>query len=345
MDPNNPISDFGKMSDEDIQRVIGELKEKGYDHLELNEATLQMAPKVGQMFLRFVKDTLTHMGLLDKVGIANPRFGVVLGIDPSTLSPKDILKAMWNARAHDWAVVESPMTYAITFQTLMEHLKMPTEKKTGRVLKQSFLSLGSGPGLYETFMAALLHLGGVKDVKIACLDTAKEMTGIHKRILADAYMPTPGSATVTKIKNVEPVTGDMMSLNFKSGSIDQIICNNALQWSLDWKKAVSEMARVINPKGAGWLYLFFHTHPMSVHNEKGQTLLQLGGFSIPELFDYLEEKKFLLHHMRQIKGAMGTGQMGLDINRVFILARYEEKGIPESWRKRQVSAALSGMGG
>ena len=338
MNNDNPTFDFGQMSEEDIKRVIGEIKEKGYKHLEFKDEVLQSAPQIGAAFLRFVRDTLTHMGLINKVGIASTSYGVALGVDPATMSPKEVLRAMWNARAHDWAVIESPLAYAVTFQTIMEHLKV---KGPGK--KETFLSLGSGPGLYETYMAALLRMSGVKDVKIICLDAAKEMTQRHKQILADAYLQVQGTMTVTKIKNVEPVTGDMMSLNFKSGSIDQIMCNNALQWSLDWKKAISEMARVMNPKGLGWLYLVVHTHPMTVWTGEGVPFMQLGKFTVPELFDFLEEKNFLLHHMRQIKGRMGTGQMGKDINRVFVLAQYVANGGFKSWRERTISAALSGM--
>ena len=339
MSEKSILFDFGGMSPADINRVAKELKERSFGELETDAEAMQTAGNVGAQFLQFLSFVFRKLGLLDQHGLmANP----YLPIPTDTRygeKPTEIMRQAWNQRATSWGVVETPANYAITMQTLLEFLQVANKDKP-----ETLLSLGSGPGFYETFLAQLMQQSKLESIRIIALDYAKEMTRRHHEVLGKLYLTeNEGGGQIRKLKNIEAVTGDMTNLKFATGSVDQIICNNSLQWVADWRKAIAEMARVINPKGLGWLYLFVHTHPMVVYDMRGELMFRLGEFEIPELLDALEANKFSPYHMRQIAGSPGTGQAGMQTSRVFIKARFTPTGVMTSWRKAQISSRLSGI--
>lgn len=324
--------EFGDFSGDDIKKVMEDIKERRYRKLEVREEDIAASSFVGRQFLAFLEDVLRGLGLLDRAGIAHAR--AIIGHDVREgEAPEEILRRGWKKRASDWAVIETSVTYAFTIETLIQFFRRHPNRR------ERILSLGSGPGLYETFLGVLLdHLPEARGIRIFALDYAEEMTRIHQKILANLRLE--GGRMLTSVK---PVTSDMTDLRFKDGSIDQIIVNNSLQWVPEWRKAICEMARVMRPEGLGWLYLFVHTHPMVLVREDGVPFLTVGDFTIPELLDVLEANRFGIHHLRQIAGAPGTGQMGGQVGRAFILAKFEASGEVGSWRKANISAALRGL--
>jgi hypothetical protein len=103
------------------------------------------------------------------------------------------------------------------------------------------------------------------------------------------------------------------------------------------------MARVMRPKGLGRLYLFIHAHRMAVFDLHGNRVAELGKLQLHGLLDELEAHRFVIHNIRHIAGAPGTGQAGLPIRRVFILARFQAEGTRRRWREAQISTALTGV--
>lgn len=333
MTSHGDFVDFGKMTPEDIKRVTSEVEARGSGKFEIDPEWMKGASEVGKEFVLFVQKVLTEMGLLDSAGIANVSLAVAKEFDEH-VSDEVILREMWSERAKDWAVIESALNYAITMQTLMEFFQVDSRRRY-----QTILSLASGPGLYETFLGALLQrFPNSSGVSIICVDYALEMTRRHKEILRQLRTPAGDM-----IRAVCPVTGDMMNLEFPSGAVDQIICNNSLQWCMDWKKAIAEMGRVMRPEGLGWVYLFVHSHPMAILalSEKREIALRLGEFQLPELLDELEANQFVIHHIRHIGGTSGTGQAGGATRRVFVLARYQATGKRRQWRESSVTTATS----
>ena len=330
------LFDFGGMSPQDINRVQQEIKESGFGNLEKDPKIQSFASDIGREFLMFLQFVFKSMGLLNEFGfICNPIKPVVTETDENT-PPTEIMKQAWNKRAHDWAVIESPLNYAITMQTLLEFFRVSGKPET-------VLSLGSGPGLYETYLGQLFSQNELSDkIQIVCLDFAREMTRRHQEIL-DKIRFDEGKG-IRKVQNVKAITGEMSNLKFLSRSIDQIICNNSLQWVPDWKKAVAEMHRVMSPKGLGQLYLFIHTHPMSVTDGKGKVVFEFGNFKIPELLDEMEVNRFDVRHSRQIQGRPGVGQMGGTTSRVFLQFVHKPNCDFKSWRTKNISVALAGSG-
>lgn len=335
--PDKPIIfDFGGMSPADVNRVARELKEQSFGQLKDDPELGQMANSIGNEFLKFLSFVFRELGLLDRIGLmTNCPFAPVAADNRYGNSPTELMKQAWNNRAHNWGIVETPANYIVTMQTLLEFLKASGKEET-------FLSLGSGPGLYETYLAYLFQGAGITNIRIIAMDYAKEMTRRHEEVL-DKLRTQEKSGQVRKLKNIEAVTGDMTKLKLASGSIDQIICNNSLQWVDDWKRAIAEMARVMKPDGLGWLYLFVHTHPMAVYEVDGKVAFSLGDFQIPDLLDVLEANRFSAHRLRQIAGSPGTGQAGTQTSRVFIQAQFQAKGEISSWRNSRISSRLSGL--
>lgn len=330
MDPKAPIFDFGDLRPEDVARVARELDKRGFQKLEIPAETLEGASDIARAFCSFVREGLLHLGLIDRAGKSRARLGVEAEV-PNDLRGAAFQEYLWNLRAEDWAAVESPLTYAITVETLLEHFQFDRRRK-----RQVFLSLGSGPGLYETFLAGLFAQAlPERRVRFLCVDVAAEMTRMHRKILG--MLRTPEGQP---IRNVEPITDDMTHLWLDAGTVDQILCNNSLQWVEDWPTAIREMARVIRPEGLRRLYLFVHLHPMVARTSDGRTLHRSGDFTIPELLDELERCRFRPLHLRQIAGAKGSGQAGGGIQRVFVLAEHITAGAFPSWREATISSAL-----
>ncbi|MDZ4296071.1 MAG: class I SAM-dependent methyltransferase [Patescibacteria group bacterium] len=332
MSSDEILQDFGEVTREAVERVAQEFARRGYEKLEINDEDYAAASGVGRQFLRFLAQVFEAMGLIDRLGVAHPRIAVNIKTSEGQ-AQDELLRRLWNRRAHDWAVVETASTYAITFQTLLEFLKANDRKP-----HETITSLGSGPGLYETYLGVLLcQVPQAKGVRIVAVDFAREMTGRHREILKHLRL-SDGS----RITNVEPRTGDMLRLPFKDASIDQVICNNALQWTINWRKAIAEMERVMNPEGLGYLYLFVHAHPMVVHMPEG-SFITLGEFTAPELLDELERRRFQILNTRQMSGRLGTGQAGGRLNRLFVRAQFQEHGKLHSWREAKMSAAIRGF--
>lgn len=324
--------DFGEARPEDLERVAREIEQRGYGQLDDNTQQRQGSAWIASQFLRFLSQAVRELGLVDVEGRVRACPMIAAAVNPN-LPDHMKLQEFWDRQAKDWAVIETPLNYAITMATLMEHLKIDD-----RVRRETILSLGSGPGLYETFLASCLAgLPSSEHVTVVAVDYAPRMTQMHKQLLAKLRLPDG-----RKLTNIRPVTDDMKNLSsFDAGSVDQIICNNALQWVHDWRSVIAEMARVIKPEGLGWVYLFVHRHAMAIGDvQTGNPLIEVPEVPLDELLDELEAKRFQVRHMRQFTGQRGTGQGGGRTNRVFVLAKYRHEEEFSSWRDAEISSSL-----
>jgi|GEM_PF-2173251 len=325
--------DFGNFAGDDILRVMREMQSQGIKPASGNKAS--NLASIRSWFLDFLITTLTEVGHLDDKGNADVRLDVEVDVDLNSGDTAGIVQQLWNARAKDWAVVETPITYTLTLDTFLHYFR------PGDGTKQTVLSLGSGPGLYETFLGMLFeHLEATKKFRVVCVDFAAKMTRKNEEILKTVRYPIPGTQTMRGVKNVEPITGDMTALTFPDQSVDHVLCNNSLQWVPDWKKALAEMARVLKP--GGYLYLFVHRHGMTVADEKDTVRLELDTFSVEDILDEIEKLGFEVGNMRQI-GSQNGGQFGRRLDRVFVHAKYLPGKVLTPWRERSKSVSLSGF--
>lgn len=291
-----------------------------------------MSVEVAYTFITYIKSMLAEFKLLhaDGTPISDPYVSVELTGDESKES---IIKRAWDSQAAAWPSIESFGNYFSTMVTLLEHFRVLGEGKA-----ETILSLGAGPGLYETFLAAFT-LSNEYKINFVGLDFSYEMTKMHKELIKKSMIAE--GDTMAPIYNINAITGDMTALPFADSSIDQVICNNTLQWVPDWQKAIQETARVMNPNGLGALYLFIHNHSMSFRMDNGTTLLEIDTPEEPEFFDFLEANDFELCNIRHMMAGNGAGQYGAGINKKFIFARYKPNELRTSWRNSKAEPILN----
>lgn len=291
------------------------------------------AQSIGSAFLLFLVQTLQMIGLMDESGIITTR-GIVRFETPDGVTDHyEQMRYAWSERAKDWAAVESPATYAATMETLAQFVRLLGKPET-------VLSLGSGPGLYEIFLGALLRDDPkMNKARIICTDYAEGMVNRCQELLHTLTFPDQFGPTL--LTNVSAQVEDMTRLSFADGSVSQIICNNSLQWASDWRRAVAEMARVIDPQGMRMLYIFINNHPMRVCDHRGNLVFKSGDFTAEELMDELESHNFQPLRTRQFMGRQGTGQAGGSMNRMFLMARFEPDGVITPWREARHTATIT----
>lgn len=277
---------------------------------------------------KFIEFLLTAFDAMGTSGFPEQHEATHLLSSDGLSNPDAFCREIWNRQAAQWPMTESPANYAVTIDTYAKYIRFDPSKK-----QETIVSLGAGPGLYEAFMRTLFSKPASNhDIKIYCVDYAKEMTAWNKEMLKR-----------TGIKGVHPVTGDMMALEFPDQSINQVICNNALQWVSDWKKALSEMVRIISHKGRRRIYLIINLHPMVVRDVDENVILTLGDFNLEQILDELETLHCDINNIRNFSGRQGVGQLGGILNRAFIEAEFQPEGCKRQWRDFKGTPTVRGI--
>jgi protein-L-isoaspartate O-methyltransferase len=209
---------------------------------------------------------------------------------------ENILSDGWEIIAPFWPAIETPANYFLTMAALLHYLKQE------KVQSGQWLSIGSGPGIYETYLAKYFPT-----THITSLDSASGMTSFHKK-LQDKYS-----------HNQTILLQDMGKFKSERGLYDLIICNNSLQWAE--KKSVERLAPKLyeSLKKKAHLFLIVHPHKMQMHARetdmnivKNETKDLDGG----EVLAIFEKAGFTKMAMR-LMSSSGAGQLGGDTSRQF----------------------------
>jgi SAM-dependent methyltransferase len=191
------------------------------------------------------------------------------------------IRESWNEFGAGYIVAESVIANQLTFLLLHKHLRQvkPNER---------ILSVGSGPGLFETYLAEVLHLH-----RIFCVDIAnnllKTQLEMHARKNGKAAcLPTP-------------LEGSMNKLPFADNSFSQLICINSLHWSQNWVGAVEEMDRVLSKDDGSQAIFVAGTANRIATN--GKKIPIATGLNTDTLIETLESKGLALK---------GLGRLNID---------------------------------
>ncbi len=143
----------------------------------------------------------------------------------------------WDIQAKYWAMIESSANYVMSYALLTHHLSLAQDDRV--------LSLGAGPGIYETYMAKTYTR-----TSFTCSDLSREM-GNFTRSISEG------------IPNLTITQANMTDLHFDSGYFTKTFCNNALQWVMPEKVEASlrEIKRVTRKNGK--VVLIVHEEGMS----------------------------------------------------------------------------------
>lgn len=150
------------------------------------------------------------------------------------LTDQAVAKA-WDETGQHYPSVETPETFAITMLVLLDHLKKPRGK-------ERWLSVGSGPGLYEMFLAKLFP-----EVTIESVDQSAGMIDVQKQFL---------TTQPKKIRDrVSTHVAGMCQLDDPDNSFDRIFAINCLQWVIDWRVGLDNLGRMLSKRPGSPIYL------------------------------------------------------------------------------------------
>lgn len=305
-----------ELNNEDKLRLLASFDGVPYSKDSFNMLLSQTHEALAREFIAFLVDVFERMDISRHQGTHEPTHAISEELFQSDVDKA--LRQIWNYQAQYWGVIESPGNYLATMQTYATYVRPNPKRK-----KENIISLGAGPGLYETFLALHFANRGCQNIRFTTVDYANKMTEIARRIARTVHAP-----------RITQATASMTELPFPDSMADHVICNNALQWVTDWKRALAEMGRIT--KQAGTLHIIVNTHPMVVRAADGSEMLRLGDFTPPELFDEIERAGFELQSLRSIVGRPGIGQNGNALSRIYVNG--VKKARPcRSWRASSIS--------
>ena len=222
------------------------------------------------------------------------------------------IKSAWDEYGEDYLRAETVGTHIATMAAILLNVQEPEKW-------ERWLSLGSGPGLYEAFLAQSL-----RRIKIDSLDLSSVLLRKQKEIL-DWLAAREGRVA----RRVSPVNGSMIDLPLSDGIYNQILNINSLQWATDWRKAISEMNRVLSPEDKARVFVVGASAPRI--NKEGRMIGSLADdLDTDTLLDELENYGLMTKVMGYLK--IDRAQLGIPTVRFYCLS---ERGFPvNDWRSR-----------
>jgi ubiquinone/menaquinone biosynthesis C-methylase UbiE len=244
-------------------------------------------------------------------------------ISADSVHDEESLRRGWDKMAPIWPSVESRDNYFITMYTLLE--RMRTLKR-----KEKWLSIGSGPALYE------IWLNHVLDINFRVTDFSPEMIRLAKLIRNSIV--TPGSSMQKDGSDIRFSTMSMDKITFPRNNFNSVLSINALQWVPGWRTVISEVSRVT--KEDGNFYLICGSQPLTAKDDDGMEHV-IADISVEGLFDEMEKNRFKIIFSRQM--VIKEGQLGGTAKRIFIHGKKTSAKF-DSWRTRDRNATLTVLG-
>ena len=226
------------------------------------------------------------------------------------------LRQGWEKAGQVWPAIESPDNYFVTMYPLLENLEVRRSKET-------WLSIGAGPALYEIWLSKIAQMNFLVS------DFSHQMCKSAKTIFDGTKVLSGSAARGGKIFHSAM---DMESLGVKSNTVDQIISVNALHWAPDWRQVIKEMRRVIKADGLGFAYLVVSGASINIEGPDGEKQ-SVSDISRELVFDELEKNQFEIFFSRIM--LVKEGQLGKPAQRYFIKARLNLKNF-SSWREKSM---------
>lgn len=334
MNLRTPVLQLGTLNLRTFRKAVRTLKNRGLGNHVLDKERVESAMLEASRFEVFLDTVVNAFQSADTEALRKLR---AVPINPD--SPIDELsQKYWNHYGQNFLIGRNYMSQVIAFQTILEGMRI-LDRENDEVI----LSLGSGFGIKEIYLANLFHLLGFFGQRVICLDSASAMVN-SSRLIANNVRLMPSNddriLMVKPLRNISHINASMDSIPLPDKSVGQIFCHDALQWVPDWRKAVDEMARVINPDGLRTLNLSVRIRPLTFASLDGTVIRRLGDFSVPELLDYLERRSFRVVYCRQISIG-GSRQTLLETNdQYFVRAVWTKGGVSKSWRDRSSGVGI-----
>ena len=230
--------------------------------------------------------------------------------------PSDPVASIWDKLGKDYINLESTDAMAATMYLLQEHGITEIE---GRQTK--WLSIGSGPSLYEFYLAKLLF-----PVEIDSLDISIKQLETGKKV-AD-FLKTDGSRYEKSVHRVRPINASMDAIPVETGYYDRILLLNSLHWCVNWKNAIREVSRVLIPRKGARVYVVMAS--ASIITAEGKKTLT-PDLDTDSLLDQFEANGLVAKSI--VNATILNGQYGRPTPRMFTV--FERGNVPkEHWSDR-----------
>lgn len=328
-----PVLQVGNLTGRNIQKAIKKVKDKGIGNHEIDREHFDMSRFEASNFGIFLEAVIDAFQDPDEESL---RKSLGVKID-TTAPPSQFSQHFWNHYAEKYLIGANLTRRIMSFQTLLENFY-----RNDKGEKETFLSLGSGFGLSEIYLANLFQALDYAGLRFICLDNAVKMVEASRKI-SKTVRVCDLSAEIKPLTNLEYLHANMESIPLASRSVDQIFCFDVLQWVEDWRKAVDEMARVINPTGLATIHLSTRIRPLTMGTEDGKVVRRIGDFTVPELFDYLERRSFRVVNTRQVMMGPSRENSQQANDNIFVRAIWTKGGVQKSWRKKEASFGFLGI--
>lgn len=265
-------------------------------------------PTIPEQFIEFVHSARTH---LPSPNHAPSPVEVVM--DRSIEYETTIRKA-WDQAADTYPFTETDEALALSMTALLESTRMPTSP-------ERWLSLGSGPGLYEIFL-----LRQFPDLVIDSLDIAPQFINMQ-RLLASIYLDDP-SQLITQV-------GSMSALQYPSRNFDMVLSINSLHWTNRWRETLQEIHRVSKYDPQIQLFIIMGAAPLL----RGGTrvITAENNINTDNLMDGIESQGFMVDNLGELN--IAQGQFGTPTKRLSVHAS-RHSGHKNKWPYRMRTGRL-----
>lgn len=188
----------------------------------------------------------------------------------------------WNFEAEHWNLFLSGAL--LNLRSFLDHFELNLRED-----REHILSLGSGLGIYETYLGRLFQEAGMSTIRLACVDRSMAMNQRLVELLRK-----------TETGNILPITSTLDQLPFESDSVDHAICFDTIQWVPGWRSMIPELARVMKPKGHRRAYFTVHDAVMG-YFLKGK-LIPVNDLTLSKLQVELQAHDFRVEDIIPIHG-------------------------------------------
>ncbi len=237
--------------------------------------------KVDKLFERF---TAFHEAFCFDKALCRP--DTPFRFDKEELEEADLIRE-WNIRAEHWQL--SVLGSALNLQAFFAHFN--ANFHPGEYL----LSVGSGTGVYETFLGNVFKHPKWRNIQVIGVDNAVRMTARHAELINKC-----------ELDNVTALTAAADQLPFYDSQFDHIICIDAIQWMPNWRAVIREIARVMKPVGHRRAYFTVHEKLRGCHLRR--KAVAINDATLLKLEEELLLNSFRIEEVFPVDGGSGLGQ-------------------------------------
>ena len=323
--PTRIMQDVGQLTYQDMVRVLDALQSDSdaipdYKAKELfGEATVSLAK-------------LFHTWVEHVIGEIDPPSPEALKHIQEMLTSKvgagmkEFSRSFWNQRARFGMISGDGALAVYTLMSLLSSLRVKSREQQTQIL-----SLGSGYGFIETFLAGVV---GALDwnVQFTCLDHAERMSELNRKFVHNSFRLVEDGFWIRPTAPVTAITADMEAVPTATASVDQVFCFDALQWTDSWEKVLDEIARVLKPSLDSRVYITIRTEPLKFYkdSELKEEVLSIPAVPLDDLLDGLEQRLLSPTRLRQ----MAYRQAGRVVNRMLVTCIRDEHPTNIPWHRR-----------